>query len=191
MTYLLCDPSSTLVSCWAYWQIAHLLTFPGRASCDTSLGKLHVLLPYFFSYIHIFGLWEKARELQHLQFLIVDRSTNNIFSCWFCFYSTPDLKINESTLTISKHLLCQLSNFFCQCNFLCLFLRDSILNFSEITTFCDLVYLDKNPSKLFDIEGKSWRTTLLIKEIYWTRGFVFPFWFKFNFPLHLLKGLLS
>lgn len=34
-----------------------------------------------FSNIYIVVPWEKARELRYIQFLIFDKSTNNIFFC--------------------------------------------------------------------------------------------------------------
>lgn len=172
-------------------RFTHLFSFPSRAICDTSLGKLHGLLPFFFLNIHIFGLWEKAGELKSMQVLIVVKSTSISFGFSFC--SKPDPQINENTLNISKHLYAILATSFASVIFFISLKRDSILDFYEIRTCCDLVYLGekKKPSKLCDIEWESWKSTLLIKEISWTRGFVFPPWLKFNFSLHLLKGWLS
>ena len=57
----------------------HLLTLHSRASCDWCLGELHVNLSlYFFSRIHIPGLWEKSREIEPMQFLLVDRTSNKM-----------------------------------------------------------------------------------------------------------------
>lgn len=101
MTYPLC-PSPTLVSLWAYW---HLFTSSNGISCDTSLNKLHVLLPYYFlKYSYIWTMGESWR-------IIVYEVLNRwqvyywcVFLCWLCFCSQLDLKINESTLNISKRV---------------------------------------------------------------------------------------
>lgn len=69
-------------------RFAHLLTSPSRTSCDTSLDKLHVLLPCFFQIFIYLDCGEKAGELQYMKFLIGDRSTNVSFVVVVFLFST-------------------------------------------------------------------------------------------------------
>lgn len=121
-----------------------------------------------------------------MQFVVVDRSTT-VFA-FFCLCSKIGVKMGVNTLYIFHifSLVCLLLiSFF-------LFIADRFYSdFFEIRTYCDLSTQAKTLVSFVTLNESLGKTLYWLKNTYWTKRFVFPFWLEFNFPLHLLKGLLS
>lgn len=146
-----------------------------------------ILTVIFFSSIHLLELWEKLRPVEEMQFLVVYLSTNKVplFFFYFCSNFDPKMRYNNLYSFHIFKLVCLLPISFS------LFLADRfILTFWNKNLLWP-VYPGKTLASFVTLNESLGTTLYWLKNIYWTRRFVFPFWLEFNFPLHLLKGLLS
>lgn len=139
VTYLLCDPGSTLIPAELPDRFAHFCTFSARASCDTSLGKLQVILLYMFSK-HSYS-WTVKNSWRNTSVYSFSYLPGLPISLCAAFLNLIQKEVKIPQIFVNPFPP-QFGTFFCHCNFLCFFLRHSEI--SEAKTFYDLGWQDKN-----------------------------------------------